>query len=545
MSAPPSSAPPGFQGAAVARPEGEGASVATSRTRWLTVLWALSPLAFGLPAGPGFAWAAWRLRSRALAIEASVYGAVTVLWIAMANQKGAASNVGAVLAIALAVVACVRAFVVRERLLGEASLRPEAGAPPPAAGAEVDAAWAPVFPAQTLREEGHGWASGVACDGHDRHELSMSMRQAAATGLTGAALITADLLLHIYGRGLGAGIGLLLVPVVAVLFARWVDGPVPYYRSWGQLHELPLKRVTAVTAARPSGGRQALLLSAPGVAKPLRVTLQSRGYEMSTAARDHLRGWLSAPHVQWAPEAAALFDDDARRTSRAPGQRRVLALALVALALTVVGFGVSLVFHSPDLAIPGAPGYSTFTGPHGKPLAVGRPWGEPCQPIRFTVEERVPDWVYAQVAAVVSEARRDGIDVTLETRQFLWFPGSLYYLGAQSPASTVRVAIFAQDQAPPQLANGQPEHIDLGWDARLDSDGHHEDLTLAQGILWMQALNESPHAVRRSIRQLVAMTQGVIHTTRQDSGIAEGTNIDHFTPADVSAMKRMSGCSQS
>jgi hypothetical protein len=510
------------------------------------LLWALAPLAFGLPAGPCFAWAAWRLRSRPLAIEASAYGAVTVLWIALANQQGAASDAGSALAVVLAVVACVRAFTVRERLLGDASSQAEGTAPGAVVSAEVDAGWAPVFPAQALREEGRSWASSVACDGRDRHELSMSMRQAAATGLTGAALITIDLVLHFYGRGLGAGIALLCVPLVAALFARWVDGPVLYYRSWGRLHQLPLSHVTAVAAGKSRAGRSPVLLSAPGLAKPLRISLQSRGYLMSTAARDHLRGWLSAPHVQWTAEAAALFDDDRTgRISVTRGRRRLLAWVLVVgLPLAVAVSGWLVHRGNPDLAIPGAPGYSTFTGPHGKPLAAGRPWGEPCQPIRFTVEEHVPDWVYAQVAAVTDEARGDGIDVTLETRQFMWSPASLYYLNGQSPASTVRVAIFAHDESPPQLANGQPEHVNLGWDARLDPDGRHEDLTLAQGDLWMQVLDGHPQAVRRSMRQLVAMTQGIIRTSRQDSAIAEGTNIDHFTPADIAAMKRMSGCGQ-
>ena len=127
----------------------------------------------------------------------------------------------------------------------------------------------------------------------------------------------------------------------------------------------------------------------------------------------------------------------------------------------------------------------------------------------------------------------------------MWSPSSLYYLNGQSPASTVRVAIFAHDESPPQLLNGKLEHITLGWDARLDPDGRHEDLTLAQADLWMQVLDGHPQAVRRSIRQLIAMTQGIIRTTRQSSAIANGTNIDHFTPADVSAMKRMSGCGQS
>jgi hypothetical protein len=202
---------------------------------------------------------------------------MTVMWIALASQRGAAAHVGVVLAVALGVVTCVRAFVVRERLLDGASSQAEEGVPVAVTGADADVDWTPAFPAQRLREEGRTWANALTCNGHDRHELSMSIRQAAACGVGGATLLAVDLLLHIYGRGIGAGIGLLLFPLFAVLFARWVDGPVLYYRSWGRLHELSLTRVTSVTAAKPAAGRRALLLSAPGLAKPLQITLQARG----------------------------------------------------------------------------------------------------------------------------------------------------------------------------------------------------------------------------------------------------------------------------
>ena len=198
--------------------------------------------------------------------------------------------------------------------------------------------------------------------------------------------------------------------------------------------------------------------------------------------------------------------------------------------------------HSSPLSIPGAPGYSTFTGPLGKPLPVGRPWGKACQPVRFTVEEHVPQWVYVQIAATIAQARRDGIDVTVENRQFLWTPSSLFYVNGQSPASTVRIPIFANDGPPPLLSNGKPEHIELGWNAHPDPDGLHEDLISAQGILWMRTIDGNALSVRRSTRFLIALTQGVISASQQDSAIADGNTVDNFTQADIAAMKRMSGC---
>jgi hypothetical protein len=58
----------------------------------------------------------------------------------------------------------------------------------------------------------------------------------------------------------------------------------------------------------------------------------------------------------------------------------------------------------------------------------------------------------------------------------------------------------------------------------------------------MQSLGQSHQSVRHAIRQLIAMTQGIINTSRPDSAIAEGTSIDHFTKADLVAIGHMSGC---
>jgi hypothetical protein len=412
------------------------------------------------------------------------------------------------------------------------------------ATAVADPGWTPQFPAHTLRAHGQSMTAAFACDGQDRHDLSLSIGQAAATGIAGATLIAVDLMLHTSGRALGAGIGLLLVPLFAWLFAQWVDGPVLYYRRWGWLRRLPLNNVTAVGAAKPRSGNLTLLLTAPGSKRPVRVRVQSRGYVMSTAARAHLYGWLRAPHVQWTAQAAALLDDCRERSSATRrGRSPVVRVLALALPLAAVGVGAWLVYQrNQDLAIPGSPAYSTLTGPQGKPVPLGRPWGRPCQPVRFAVDEHVPDWVYSQIAQVVREARSDGIDVALENRQFFWNPSSLYYADGQSPASTVRVGIFAQDQTPPQLPNGQPEHVGFGWDTVVDPDGRHEDLAQVQGILWMQVLDADAPAVRRSIRQLIAVTQGILRTSRADSGIADGANIDRFTASDIAAMQRMSGC---
>ncbi|HEY1774717.1 MAG TPA: hypothetical protein VGG41_01040 [Solirubrobacteraceae bacterium] len=371
------------------------------------------------------------------------------------------------------------------------------------------------------------------------------MRQAAASALVGAVLIAVDLALHVYGRALGAGIGLLCVPLLTFLFARWVDGSVLYYRTWGRLQQLPLASVTGVATGGWLAGGGSVLLSAPGLAKPLRITVRSRGYAMSSAARGHLHGWLSGPQVQWTPQAALLFSDQGVGHGSGTRGRGWLLVRVLAVGLPLLGVGICfwvVLQRSPALAIPGAPGYGTFTGPLGRPLPVGRPWGEPCQPVRFTVDEHVPQWVYVQIAATVAQARSDGIDVTIENRQFYWTPSSLYYVSGQSPGSTVRVSIFTNDGTPPELASGRPEHIELIWNARPDPDGRHEDLELAQGDLWMQPLTGDPQTVRLAVRQLIAMTQGVMDSSQPNSAIIDGSTVDNFTPSDIAAMQRMSGC---
>ena len=516
--------------------------------RAASYLWALLPLGFGLPAAPVFAWAAWRLRSRALAVEALLYLVLTVLWIALANQQGSLSGLGSAIAVALAVVATTRALMIRSQVFFPE--HPESPAVATVSAPLSTSSWTPAFPASSAppRDPNNPatWVTSMLCTGQDQHPLSVPVQHAAVSAVAGALLIAFDIRVHFYGRGFGLGIGLALAPVFALLFKRWVDGPVLYYRTWGRLHQLRLDTVTAVDTGKQVNGSRSVQLIAPGLTKPLRVALTSSGYVMAPAARDHLRGWLSNPQVRWSPAALALFDGHtAASTAPARRRHRVLAVTLgILLPAAIVVTGLVVAWERQAArAIAGAPGYHRFGGPHGKLLAVGRPWGSACQPIRFTAEEHVPDWVYSQVVTVVAEARRDGLDVTLEGRDFNWAPSSLYYPPGQSPSSVRRVPIFWNSGTPPTLSTGRPEHIGLGWDAQLDPDGSHEDMTYAQGILWVQSLDGQPQLVRRSVRQLVALTQGIISTSRHDSGIANNASVyDAFSASDVAAMRLMSGC---
>ena len=195
------------------------------------------------------------------------------------------------------------------------------------------------------------------------------------------------------------------------------------------------------------------------------------------------------------------------------------------------------------LSIPGAPGYLTFTGSRGDLAPVGRPWGQACKPIRLAAAADVPSWFYAQMATVTDAARKQGVDVVLETRRLSWRPGSLYYRRGQSPVTSAVVAVTIDDGTPPKQSDGQPEHIGLGWDTKLDRDKHNEDLTEVQGTLWMKALAGQFELVRRSIRQLIAWSQGISRTTDAVSGISN-TTTDRFTKDDIAAMLKMSGCTK-
>ncbi len=207
-----------------------------------------------------------------------------------------------------------------------------------------------------------------------------------------------------------------------------------------------------------------------------------------------------------------------------------------------VGFQASwLTGHQPSLAIPGAPGYYTFTGPLGGLMQVGRPWGKPCQPIVFDVAPDIPRPVYNQVAAVVGQARAAGLDVTIVNLGNEWYPDLLYPPG-QTNSTVEEVHIYAGTGAPPLLADGHPEHINIGWDARPGADGVHEVLTEVQGSLYLGVINGQPVPARRAMVFLVAYTQGIESSVVAGSGLAKGTDLDSFSTRDIAAMQVMSGC---
>lgn len=191
--------------------------------------------------------------------------------------------------------------------------------------------------------------------------------------------------------------------------------------------------------------------------------------------------------------------------------------------------------------IQGEPGYFAIAGQQGQAVPFGRPWGAACQPIRFAVDSSVPGWVYSQIASVVAQARAEKIDVVLESRDGRWKHSALYYRGGQSAATTKQVKIVA-GAGTPSTAKHQAA-MRLTTDTKLDANRHNDDLTSVTAAFDMQVVGSSTASVRRSIRQLIAWTQGISETTDPISGITQRSFTDRFTTSDLSAMLTMSGCS--
>jgi hypothetical protein len=193
-----------------------------------------------------------------------------------------------------------------------------------------------------------------------------------------------------------------------------------------------------------------------------------------------------------------------------------------------------------QVSIRGAPGYTTFTGADGKPMAEGRPWGETCQPVVFEAGNDLPDDIYTDLQQVVLVARASGVDVTVATRQDRWYPTALYPTGL-TDQSVQFVSVYTNTQTPPLLGFDRPEHIEFEWDTKTSRDGTHDVMTFLEAEMYLQAL-DSPFDIRRAVRQLVAFSQGVSGSDAAGSGIASESIVDAFSAGDYTAMRVMSGC---
>jgi len=188
-------------------------------------------------------------------------------------------------------------------------------------------------------------------------------------------------------------------------------------------------------------------------------------------------------------------------------------------------------------------GYYTYGGPHGGPIQSGAPWGRPCKPILVRVDKSVPDAAYWSFVEVVHEARAMGVDIAITNRSGDFRPSELYPPGLH--LNTVQpVDVFADNKAPTRLASGALDHTDLGWDAVLAPDRHHEYLTDQTIKLHLSVLGVDATSFRKAALGFVGFTQGVGVSTAPGSAFtAESASAaDRFSAQDISAMLAMSGC---
>jgi hypothetical protein len=287
----------------------------------------------------------------------------------------------------------------------------------------------------------------------------------------------------------------------------------------GPTRTLDGQRVIAISGGLPSsvaggaGSRATLYVTATSDPLPVRATIVA-------SQANHTKLSLTATLSDWGEHVAVTPPKGSQELS--DNQISVLARDLA------------------GLTVPGQPGYVAVAGQQGQAVPFGRPWGVACQPIRFAVDRSVPGWAYTQIAAVVAQARRQRIDVTLESRGGKWKHSALYYRSGQSAATSKQVTIVAST-ATPSTTKNQPA-MQLTTDSKLDGDKHNDDLTSVRGTFRLQVVNGSATTVRRSIRQLIAWTQGIAETTDPVSGITQRSFTDGFTAGDLSAMLAMSGC---
>jgi hypothetical protein len=104
-----------------------------------------------------------------------------------------------------------------------------------------------------------------------------------------------------------------------------------------------------------------------------------------------------------------------------------------------------------------------------------------------------------------------------------------------------RVAIFG-DQLSPPVEDGDQETAHYRWNTISDPITKHENLVQQSITFHLPVLLDDDLATRHALREAIAFSMGVIRTENEASGIHDLSTIDRFTPADVHALRLMSGC---
>ncbi len=508
------------------------------RTRQaVSLLWALLPLLYGLPSVFTFALAARRLRRRTLAAEGGAYSLVAVVALGLLGGQHGAVVAGAVALVVVVLLATARALMLRRRVF-------PADATPVATTSLPAVAWTPVFPGSNAESsDPHDpatWVRDARCTGDDGHLLSVPPIALVGNALAGALLLFVDLHFHLTGRAVGVAITLMCSPGLAALFARRVDGENLTFRTWGVSRTVSLREVTAVSTGK---AKSFLALTVVGRARPVHLHLYGRGWLLPGPARDHLNGWLQRPDVRFSPSAEeSLRGNSAMSGARSKRTRVAWLILRLGPFVGAIAFATRLVLPSGgSTAIDGAPGYTTMVGPKGHPLLVGMPWGRPCAPVVLSLPTSIPGWMQAEIDAVTATARSSGIDVTVTTPSGIWYPSDLFPAGLSD--ATVEFVHLAVDPGPPRtLVGGHVANVIVGWNASDSPEARHATLTELGATLSAQAIAGRPSALRRSVRQVIAASQGVLSSTAVDSGIANGSQLGGFSASDLAAMRVMSGC---
>lgn len=315
----------------------------------------------------------------------------------------------------------------------------------------------------------------------------------------------------------------------------------------GDVVDIPLSSLDSAAWQRTARGRRTVAMlqlqpvnpSQQGTPVFVDNVLGADTAEFARAITDLLRRWLPTDRAPGEPPRFLV------RTRRQRITWTAVTIGLGVLPLpAIIGltslFGITAGAASADPVIPGAPGYYTVRGPHGKPLTVGSPWGATCSPVVVVTLNTVPASVYRVIARMVHTARAEEVNIVMARRDGT-FPTSRLYTATGQPIRAHGVTVVPGNTTSPGSA---APHHQIGWDAEITPDGRHEQLTYLQDTFYLSTLHGHPVMLRKVVRSMIGFSMGVATSTRPGSAFSEhlADAADRFSPSDVHAMLVMSGC---
>jgi hypothetical protein len=177
-------------------------------------------------------------------------------------------------------------------------------------------------------------------------------------------------------------------------------------------------------------------------------------------------------------------------------------------------------------------GYPVLRGNQGWPIAVGRPWGTPCAPVRLVPGESLPAAWRARLREVVAEAADGGVPVVPTT-------------DVPDERPTNAVGLDAVRDQTPLLPDGRPQRLFWQITTDLAPDARSERILGLQTVVFPASVGDRAADQRRVLRTLLARSFGLDGATRPGSGLTAelASTVDRFSPADLAALRAMAGCS--